>query len=179
VNRCTWLGEKAIAPLFTVTSSKGQFSYYYRNIYIVCPLSIVIIWPVMPSCSRLEQMKCAMSSCVDVCFNKRLGASLSSCSSLPAHHLVVPKIMLDPVPQGTTYRRLGESRVDMTIGFLFKTSQLPLPFAALNMYECFKQALLEHTGDRIAETLPHVTESGPYDYKDCLDARSLTRISTP
>lgn len=37
------------------------------DIYNVCPLSTVMIWPVIDSCSKVEQMILAISSGVAMC----------------------------------------------------------------------------------------------------------------
>jgi DNA-binding transcriptional LysR family regulator len=56
---------------------------------------------------------------------------------------LLPLIVLNPVPAGTTVRTMsGSSLIDMTFGILCKTSDYPLNLASSKLYQYLKQELL-------------------------------------
>jgi DNA-binding transcriptional LysR family regulator len=54
---------------------------------------------------------------------------------------LVPQIVVNPVPAGTTVRVLSGSLIDMTFGILCKTSEYPLKLASSKLYSFLKQEL--------------------------------------
>ncbi|UFJ40359.1 LysR family transcriptional regulator [Brevibacillus humidisoli] len=57
---------------------------------------------------------------------------------------LLPKILLDPVPAGTTVRTMsGSGSIDMTFGVLYKASDYPLKLASARLCEYLKQELYE------------------------------------
>ncbi|TXK84479.1 LysR family transcriptional regulator [Paenibacillus sp. N3.4] len=56
---------------------------------------------------------------------------------------LVPKIVLKPIPVGTTVRLISGSLIDMTFGLLCKTSAYPLKLARSKLYQFLKQELVE------------------------------------
>jgi DNA-binding transcriptional LysR family regulator len=58
---------------------------------------------------------------------------------------LVPKIVLKPVPTGTTVRTISGSLIDMTFGILCKTSEYPLKLTSSKLYQYLKQELYERS----------------------------------
>jgi DNA-binding transcriptional LysR family regulator len=59
---------------------------------------------------------------------------------------LLPLIVLNPVPIGTTVRTMsGSSLIDMTIGILCKTSDYPLNLASSKLYQYLKKELYERS----------------------------------
>jgi DNA-binding transcriptional LysR family regulator len=56
---------------------------------------------------------------------------------------LVPKIVTETVPNGTTVRTMTGSLIEMTFGILCKTSEYPLKLAISKLYRFFKQELYE------------------------------------
>lgn len=56
---------------------------------------------------------------------------------------LVPKVVLSPVPTGTTTRTMSGSLIDMTFGILCKSSEYPLQLASSKLYQYLKQVLRE------------------------------------
>lgn len=56
---------------------------------------------------------------------------------------LVPKILLNPVPEGTTVRTLSGTLINMTFGFVCRTSNYPLKLACAKLYHYLKQELGE------------------------------------
>ncbi|MBE0339851.1 LysR family transcriptional regulator [Paenibacillus sp. 28ISP30-2] len=54
---------------------------------------------------------------------------------------LVPQILANPVPTGTTTRELSGSLIDMTFGILCKTTEYPLKLAGSKLYSVLKQEL--------------------------------------
>ncbi|MGW8958843.1 LysR family transcriptional regulator [Paenibacillus sp. NPDC055715] len=54
---------------------------------------------------------------------------------------LVPQILVNPVPTGTTTRELSGSLIDMTFGILCKTTEYPLKMAGSKLYTVLKQEL--------------------------------------
>ncbi|CAM3407533.1 LysR family transcriptional regulator [Marinicrinis lubricantis] len=52
---------------------------------------------------------------------------------------LVPKIMLNPAPEGTTIRAMSGSQVNMSIGILMKSSENPLNLAGIKLVKYLKQ----------------------------------------
>jgi DNA-binding transcriptional LysR family regulator len=59
---------------------------------------------------------------------------------------LVPKLILNPTPAGTTTRPLNTNALNMTCGILCKTSEYPLNLASAKIYHFLKQELFEPTG---------------------------------
>ncbi|MBB3068821.1 DNA-binding transcriptional LysR family regulator [Paenibacillus baekrokdamisoli] len=58
---------------------------------------------------------------------------------------LVPKIILDPVPAGSTVRTISGSLIDMPFGLLCKASAYPPKIASLKLYQYLKQELYERS----------------------------------
>ncbi|MGQ3477257.1 LysR family transcriptional regulator [Paenibacillus sp. TY11] len=56
---------------------------------------------------------------------------------------LVPQILVNPVPTGTTMRELSGSLIDMTFGLLCKATDYPLKLASSRLYSVLKQELGE------------------------------------
>jgi DNA-binding transcriptional LysR family regulator len=54
---------------------------------------------------------------------------------------LVPKVVLNPLPAGTTVRNICGNRIDMTFGILCKSSDFPLKLASAKLYQRVKQEL--------------------------------------
>ncbi|WP_409340550.1 LysR family transcriptional regulator [Paenibacillus sp. MBLB4367] len=55
---------------------------------------------------------------------------------------LVPKILVDPVPTGTTARAMSGGLIDMTFGILCKTSEYPLKHASAKLHHYLQQGLV-------------------------------------
>lgn len=55
---------------------------------------------------------------------------------------LLPRIVLEPVPAGMTFRDISGSLIDMTFGILSKPSEYPLKRASTKLYPFLKQELL-------------------------------------
>jgi LysR family transcriptional regulator, regulator of the ytmI operon len=56
---------------------------------------------------------------------------------------LVPKIVLNPVPAGTTVRTVSGSLIDMTFGILCAASDYPLNLASSKLYQFLRQGLID------------------------------------
>ncbi|GAA3410989.1 LysR family transcriptional regulator [Paenibacillus hodogayensis] len=56
---------------------------------------------------------------------------------------LVPKVVLNPLPEGTTVRNICGNRIDMTFGILCRSSDFPLKLASAKLYQRIKQELFE------------------------------------
>jgi DNA-binding transcriptional LysR family regulator len=56
---------------------------------------------------------------------------------------LVPKVVLNPAPAGTTVRNISGNRIDMTFGIVCKSSDFPLKLASAKLYQRIKQELFE------------------------------------
>lgn len=54
---------------------------------------------------------------------------------------LVPKVVLNPLPAGTTVRNICGNLIDMTFGILCKSSDFPLKLASAKLYQRVKQEL--------------------------------------
>lgn len=61
---------------------------------------------------------------------------------------LVPEIVLNPAPIGTTIRAMIGDPIDMSFGILTKASEYPLKLASSKLYQFLKQELLQTGFDK-------------------------------
>jgi len=57
---------------------------------------------------------------------------------------LVPEIMVNPLPEGTTVRAIGGAEVDMQSGMLSRSGEHPLKCAAANIYRFLEKELRQN-----------------------------------